>query len=200
MSLVAAYKSLTRVVPVYTMSFGYVYCISNPSMPGLLKIGFTTRPHEERLQEANQPNTWIPTPFAYEFFKFVVNPQQKESTIHKILTQDRINPNREFFRTGVDKVRLLFDLMDSTQVPEPEEDTRMVGDDVLRLFLDTFVYPAETGCGESVHWTKIEAFFKTWKREKGIVGGNAMKLRDLLIEAYGPPIRAEGWTAFRLKV
>jgi hypothetical protein len=172
-------------------------------MPGLLKIGFTTRPTEERLQEANQPNTWIPTPFVYEFFKFVANPQQKEGTIHKILAKDRVNPSREFFRTNVDQVKLLFDLMDTTQVPEPEStdsDTRMVGDEVLRLFLDTFIYPPDTEVGESVHWQKIEAFFKTWKRENGFTSGNAMKIRDLLIEQYGQPTRGEGWTAFRMKV
>lgn len=182
------------------MSFGYVYVMSNPSMPGLYKIGFTTRPMEERLQEANQPNTWIPTPFLLEFAKFVVNPQQKEMTIHKILAKERLNPNREFFRVELEKVKLLFDLMDSTQEPEPEADveTRMIGDEVLRLFLDTFVYPS-TATDEPVSWQKIEACFKTWKREQGYTAGNAMKLREMLKEAYGPQNRGEGWTAFRLK-
>lgn len=183
------------------MSFGYVYVMSNPSMPALYKIGFTTRPMEERLQEANQPNTWIPTPFLLEFAKFVVNPQQKESTIHKILTKERVSPNREFFRVDLDHVKLLFDLMDTTQTPEPEPDTesRMIGDEVLHLFLDTFVYPS-TATDEAITWQKIEAFFKTWKREQGYTAGNALKLREMLVEAYGKPNRGEGWTVFRLKV
>lgn len=183
------------------MSFGYVYVMSNPSMPGLYKIGFTTRPMEERLQEANQPNTWIPTPFLLEFAKFVVNPQQKEMTIHKILNRERVNPNREFFRVELDQVKLLFDLMDTTQAPEPEPDaeSRMIGDEVLRLFLDTFVYPS-TATDEAVSWQKIEAFFKSWKREQGYTSGNALKLREMLVEAYGKPNRGEGWTVFRLKV
>ena len=94
--------------------------MSNPSMPGLLKIGFTTRAIEERLQEANQPNTWIPMPFSLELSKFVVNPQQKETTIHRILAKDRVNPSREFFRVDMDQVKLLFDLMDTCAQPEPE--------------------------------------------------------------------------------
>jgi hypothetical protein len=169
-------------------------------MSGLYKIGFTTRPMEERLQEANQPNTWIPTPFLLEFAKFVVNPEQKETTIHKILTKDRVNPKREFFRVELDQVKLLFDLMDTTQTPEPELDTdsRLIGDEVLHLFLDTFVYPS-TFQDEAVSWQKIEACFKTWKRENGHSAGNALKLREMLIEAYGKPNRGEGWTAFRLK-
>jgi hypothetical protein len=182
------------------MSFGYVYVMSNPSMPALYKIGFTIRPMEERLQEANQPNTWIPTPFLLEFAKFVVNPQQKETTIHKILTKERVAPNREFFRVELDQVKLLFDLMDTTQTPEPEADleTRLIGDEVLRLFLDTFVFPALAD-DEPVPWTKIAAVFQTWKRDQGYSAGNAMKLREMLIEAYGKPNRGEGWNAFRLK-
>lgn len=182
------------------MSFGYVYVMSNPSMPGLYKIGFTTRAIEERIQEANQPNTWIPTPFVYEFYKFVVNPQNKEMTLHKLLAKDRVNPNREFFRVDLDQVRLLFDLMDTTQAPEPEPDveTRLIGDEVLRLFLDAFIFPAVAE-DEPVPWPKIQACFQTWKRAQGYTAGNAMKLREMLKEAYGPPNRGEGWTAFRLK-
>lgn len=170
-------------------------------MPGLYKIGFTTRPMEERLQEANQPNTWLPTPFLLEFAKFVVNPDQKEMIIHKILTKDRVNPKREFFRVELDQVKLLFDLMDTTQTPEPELDTesRLIGDEVLRLFLDSFVYPS-LATDEAVPWTKIASVFQSWKREQGYTAGNAMKLREMLKEAYGPPNRGEGWTAFRLKV
>jgi hypothetical protein len=183
------------------MSFGYVYVMSNPSMPGLYKIGFTTRPIDERLQEANQPNTWIPTPFLLEFAKFVVNPQQKEMTVHKILTKERINPNREFFRADIEQVKLLFDLMDTTQIPEPEPDTesRLIGDEVLHLFLDSFIYPS-VATDEAVPWPKIQACFQTWKREQGYTAGNAMKLREMLIEAYGKPNRGEGWSAFRLKI
>jgi hypothetical protein len=182
------------------MSFGYVYVMSNPSMPGLYKIGCTTRLIDERLQEANQPNTWIPTPFLLEFAKFVVNPQQKEMTVHKILTKERINPNREFFRADIEQVKLLFDLMDTTQVPEPEPDTesRLIGDEVLHLFLDSFIYPS-VATDEAVPWPKIQACFQTWKREQGYTAGNAMKLREMLIEAYGKPNRGEGWSAFRLK-
>lgn len=182
------------------MSFGYVYVMSNPSMPGMFKIGYTERPVEERLQEANQPNTWIPTPFLLEFAKFVVNPEQKELTIHKILTKDRVNPRREFFRVDLEQIKLLFDLMDTTHAPEPEPDTesRVIGDEVLRLFLDTFIYPS-TATDEAVPWTKIQACFQTWKRDQGYTAGNAMKLREMLKEAYGPPNRGEGWTVFRLK-
>jgi hypothetical protein len=181
------------------MSFGYVYVISNPSMPGILKIGFTTRPIEERLQEANAGSTWIPTPFSLDLYKFVVHPQDKEGTLHKILSKDRVNPKREFFRVELEQVKLLFDLMDTSVDHEPDIESRLVGDEVLRLFLDTFVYPS-TVDSEALPWSKIASFFQSWKREQGYVAGNAIKLREILIEAYGKPNRGEGWTAFRLQI
>jgi hypothetical protein len=65
--------------------------------------------------------------------------------------------------------------------------------------LDTFIYPS-SATDEAVSWQKIEAFFKSWKREQGYTAGNALKLREMLVEAYGKPNRGEGWSVFRLKV
>ena len=169
-------------------------------MPDLFKIGYTERPVEERLQEANQPNTWIPTPFVLEMFKYVAEPQKREMTIHKLLEKERVHPKREFFRVDIEKVQLFFDLMEQHEAPEPEPDTetRLIGQEVIRLFLDKYIYPAEI-VQEPVQWTKIAALFQTWKREQGYTAGNALKLREILIEAYGKPNR-EGWTTFTLRV
>lgn len=183
------------------MSFGYVYCMSNPSMPGLLKVGYTERPVEERLQEANCPNTWIPTPFCLELSKFVNDPQKKESTLHKILDDARVNLKREFFRTDIEKVKMFFDLMDSCSIPEPEPadmESRLIGQEVIRLFLDEHIYPSSLN-QESVQWTKIASSFQSWKREQGYSAGATLKLREILVECYGKPNRGEGWTTFTLK-
>ncbi len=58
---------------------GYVYCMSNPSMPGLLKIGMTERTPDIRLGEANMSNTWIPTPFELELAPVFINPKNISS-------------------------------------------------------------------------------------------------------------------------
>lgn len=96
------------------MTEGYIYCFSNPSMLGLLKIGMTERTPETRLKEANAPNTWIPTPYKIEFAKKVYNPSNKEKKLHTLLEKytERINPRREFFRTSTEEVLRFFDLMD----------------------------------------------------------------------------------------
>jgi hypothetical protein len=184
------------------MSTGFLYCFSNPCMPGLLKIGYTERPLEERIQEANVSNTWIPTPFEVELAKQVKEPVHKEQTVHKILDKYRVNPKREFFRVSMDEVRPLFDLMDGT-IWDPSAvndiDVRVPGDEVLRLFLNKHIFPPET-LQEPVTYAEITSRFITWKRLEGYTTGAATKLRELLIETYGKPTRGEGWTTFSMRI
>lgn len=103
---------------------GWVYCISNPGNSGLLKIGMTVRTPQERLAEANRPNTWIPEHFKLEFAKKVKWPLQKEQTLHKLMEQynERTNPAREFFRISVERARLYFDLMDGEYLEQHVEE------------------------------------------------------------------------------
>jgi hypothetical protein len=109
------------------MAEGYIYCFSNPSMPGILKVGMTERTPADRLSEANASDTWRPpTPYQIQFAKKVSNPLAKEKTIHVLLEQytERIHPRREFFRVSPEEVQKLFDLMDGEVWVEPtvEED------------------------------------------------------------------------------
>jgi T5orf172 domain len=97
------------------MDEGYIYCFSNESMPGILKVGVTERTPEIRLNEANSCDTWRPpTPYKLESAKKVLDSRKKEIALHKVLSRysERINPKREFFRITVEEVKLLIDLMD----------------------------------------------------------------------------------------
>jgi uncharacterized C2H2 Zn-finger protein len=94
------------------MSSGYVYCFSNESMPGILKIGMTTRTPTKRLNDANASSTWKPpTDYKIEFAKYVSEPLKTEKQIHTELSLfvDRINPNREFFKISIEEARKYFD-------------------------------------------------------------------------------------------
>jgi hypothetical protein len=84
------------------MSNGYIYCFSNPSMPGKLKIGMTTRTPAERADELY--STGVPTPFIVEFYAQVNNVRSVENTIHIALEKYRI-PAREFFNINVDEAK-----------------------------------------------------------------------------------------------
>ena len=84
-------------------------------MPGILKVGMTERTPEIRLNEANSSDTWRPpSPYKIEFAKKVLNPKQKETTLHSLLSQytEQINPKREFFRVSSEEVNAFFDLID----------------------------------------------------------------------------------------
>lgn len=93
-------------------STGWVYCLSNPVFPGLLKVGVTGRTPEERAKELF--STGVPLPFKIEFAKKVAGAFDKERTLHALLEQysDRVNRSREFFRISAEEVRKFFDLMD----------------------------------------------------------------------------------------
>ena len=58
----------------------------------------------------------------------MLNPKQKETTLHSLLSQytERINPKREFFRVSSEEVKTFFDLIDGDlwvkEDPEEEEE------------------------------------------------------------------------------
>jgi len=78
------------------MAYGFVYALSNPSMPGIYKIGFTLKHPRERMDELSKA-TACPTPFEIFAMFDVADPENVERAIHRDLQQYRINQNREFF-------------------------------------------------------------------------------------------------------
>jgi len=109
------------------MTHGYIYCFSNPSYEGILKVGMTERTPEDRTKELFK--TGVPTPFKIEFAKKVENPKQKEILIHGILTyyHERVNSNREFFRVSPEQVKKFFELIDGEWwVENPKEENQSI--------------------------------------------------------------------------
>ena len=97
------------------MTDGYIYCFSNISMPGIVKVGMTLRTPDVRLNEANSSDTWRPpTEYKLEFAKKVTNAKQKEHILHTRLAKytERVNPKREFFRASPKDIETFFELID----------------------------------------------------------------------------------------
>lgn len=86
---------------------GHVYILSNPSMPGLLKVGFTTGPIEARI--AQLMSTGVPTPFHCVYSVEVETPQLVEAAVHRELQGCRVDRNREFFRLAEASARDVLD-------------------------------------------------------------------------------------------
>jgi hypothetical protein len=92
---------------------GYVYAFSNESMPGFIKIGMTERTPEERLAEANLPDTFKPPlPYVIEIQKKVNNCKETEKKIHTLLSDKRVNPHREFFKITIEELNEIFNNID----------------------------------------------------------------------------------------
>jgi len=82
------------------MSKGYVYILSNPSMPGLVKIGKTTREPHSRAGQLYQ--TGVPTPFKVELALYSPDCHELERKAHTMLAGRRPSGGREFFAIEVD--------------------------------------------------------------------------------------------------
>jgi hypothetical protein len=76
---------------------GFIYILSNPAMPGLLKIGRTTRNSLQRALEVSG-GTGLPVPYVVEYESRVDDCSLAEKRIHQQLHKYRENVKREFFR------------------------------------------------------------------------------------------------------
>lgn len=98
---------------------GYIYCFSNPSYEnGTYKIGCT---HVEPILRAKQLHTTgVPQPFKVELSKKVKNYYNTEKKIHKLLSEHRVNENREFFKIPLDKIENIFELVEGENMTKKE--------------------------------------------------------------------------------
>jgi hypothetical protein len=84
---------------------GYLYVLANSAMPGLVKVGKTTRSSSERAKELSGA-TGLPTPFIVVYEQIFEDCGSAESFVHAYLAQQgyRVSDNREFFSAPVNIV------------------------------------------------------------------------------------------------
>jgi hypothetical protein len=82
------------------LQVGFVYVLTNESLPGIVKIGVTSDLPEDRSHKLY--TTGVPTPFDVAFRATTSRPEEVERKTHKLLKAHRINPRREFFKVSVD--------------------------------------------------------------------------------------------------
>lgn len=92
-------STTTRLIEMSNKG-GYIYILSNPSMPGVLKIGKTKRPPEVRVKELSSA-TGVPTPFHIEGVIEATDMSAVEKEVHLHIANRRVNNRREFFRIDV---------------------------------------------------------------------------------------------------
>ena len=105
------------------MEYGIVYLLTNPVMPGLVKIGMTAQEDiDRRMKELY--TTGVPVPFECQFACKVKKGDcaKIERALHKAFAPQRINANREFFRIQVEQAKAILELFHHTDVTEEVSD------------------------------------------------------------------------------
>ena len=85
---------------------GFVYILTNESMPGIVKIGYTSDrvgPQERAKQLSS--GTGVPTPYKDEFAFRCFNGEVLEKNIHEELSGVRVNSKREHFYLTVEEAK-----------------------------------------------------------------------------------------------
>ena len=119
--------NINNVPMVHQKGFGYVYCMSNKSLPGVYKIG---RCGDIVERQKHLSGTSIPYEYHCEFSIYVDDCVKVEAKIHKILSAFRVNPKREFFKVSLKYIYIIFDqvqplssLPPCTEEPAPDLST-----------------------------------------------------------------------------
>lgn len=76
---------------------GFTYVMTNPAMPGIVKVGFTSHLAEDRAKELH--TTGVPVGFDVVYRAAISHANDVERRAHALLSPYRVAPNREFFRT-----------------------------------------------------------------------------------------------------
>lgn len=93
-------KCKEQIFERFAVVFGYVYILSNPSMPHLIKIGHTRGSLKTRVDQLSSA-TGVPRPFAVEAYYLSQEPRRDEKRLHSVLSSHRA-PGREFFMIDLD--------------------------------------------------------------------------------------------------
>ena len=85
------------------MKKGKIYVLTNEAMPGIVKIGSTSRTVKERMKDLD--TTPVPIPFALHYAIEIEDYENKEKLLHIAFAKDRIRKNREFFSISSESAR-----------------------------------------------------------------------------------------------
>lgn len=79
-----------------------IYILTNESMPGYIKIGYTNNSVEERIKQLDR--TGVPLPFEIYYACEVEHALNDEKWLHAIFSDKRVRDSREFFKMDPERV------------------------------------------------------------------------------------------------
>lgn len=99
---------------------GIVYVLTNPTMPGLVKIGKTDGRLQDRMKDLFR--TGVPVPFTCVKAVKVKDEDAVERALHEAFAPSRINDKREFFEIEPDQIFSLLDELGTKDVTPLEDE------------------------------------------------------------------------------
>ena len=88
----------------------WVYILSNPIQPGLLKIGYTKKLPEERAKQISSA-TGVALPYKVEWAYQCFNGEMVEREVHHKLKAQRVNSSKEFFQISLEEAKETINLI-----------------------------------------------------------------------------------------
>jgi hypothetical protein len=88
----------------------WVYILVNPTMPNLVKIGFTDKTPDKRAEQISR-STGVPLKFSVVYAFRCFNAHALETELHRHLKGYRINNDREFFQMSVEEAKTAITLL-----------------------------------------------------------------------------------------
>jgi hypothetical protein len=116
---------------------GFVYILTNESMPGLVKIGLTDQNDvESRIRGLD--TTSVALPFQCYYAARVEDNKRVERALHTAFGDFRLRPNREFFRLDPYKVKAILEILEledvtpKVEIVDSSEDVQALRDANIR--------------------------------------------------------------------
>lgn len=121
-----------------TKNYGIVYLLTNACMPGIVKIGKTSRTDlQNRMKELYTTGVPIPFECAYACRIKLSHMNKLESALHNAFEPNRLNKNREFFRIKPEQAMAIMQFVDNIQDATLEVSAEiandMVQDDIIAI-------------------------------------------------------------------
>jgi len=150
---------------------GYLYVLTNPTIPDLVKIGKTSN-LEERVRSLSS-HSGVPVPFEVYYSCEVSDPHKVEKHLHDGFGDHRVNPKREFFRINPERVVSILKLVEVRDVT-PQND--IVDDEDERNSLNkergrrtSFTFSSvDIPVGSTLHFVRDESITVTVVDDKNV--------------------------------
>ena len=97
-------KKRSYQIPTSVPNAQWVYVLTNPSMPDMVKIGYTNGDPQGRVKEINRA-TGVPTDFVVEYALPCVNGYEVEQLVHDELDAYRVGAKKEFFKINIEQAK-----------------------------------------------------------------------------------------------